>query len=259
MSRDTYWRAVEPEYQPAVTLGMVQGAAGLSIIGHADNTLAASVPFEVWDAKIAVAFLTAASALEILSASANDAAAGTGARTVLVITLDANYNEVVQVVTLNGVTPVALTGTHLAVNTVVVLTAGSGRTNAGDLTVRVPGPGSTQGFMLAGTSLMRAAFFTVPALKTLLVTNILNVVNRAGGSGATATVPFFIRTPGGVNIEAQKSTIAEGSPIVIDIPAGFAVAEKTTFGYRCVNLSANGIEMVFNLTGVIVNNNNIPP
>lgn len=51
-----------------------------------------------------------------VSTNAQDSANGTGIRTIHIDTLDENYILTSQVVTLNGTTPVALTGTILRVN-----------------------------------------------------------------------------------------------------------------------------------------------
>ena len=79
--------------------------------------------------------MTASGALKISSGSANDTAAGTGARTVRVTGLDADWNIVTDDVSLNGQTAVSLTNVVLHPFLIQVLTAGSGGTNAGVLYV----------------------------------------------------------------------------------------------------------------------------
>lgn len=54
-----------------------------------------------------IPWLSSATSLEIVSDSAADAAAGTGARTVSIDGLNANYSRVSQTVTLNGTTALA--------------------------------------------------------------------------------------------------------------------------------------------------------
>lgn len=72
-------------------------------------------------------------AINVSSDDAADTAAGTGARTVQLFGLDADYAEVNETVTLNGVTPVTTTQTFLRLNRMAVLTAGSGGVNAGPI------------------------------------------------------------------------------------------------------------------------------
>lgn len=91
---------------------------------------------------------TTAQALEVVSSSANDTAAGTGAQQVTIIGLDSNWGEVEVEVEMNGTTAVAL-GTNLIrvyrwyvsrSGTYATETAGS---HAGTLTLRASGGGTT--------------------------------------------------------------------------------------------------------------------
>lgn len=86
---------------------------------------------------------TAAETIQVVSSSANDASAGTGARTVRLFYLNASYemfdssgNFLYVDVTLNGTTPVSSGVTGMRVWYAQVLTSGSGMTNAGDISVR---------------------------------------------------------------------------------------------------------------------------
>lgn len=78
----------------------------------------------------------AAEALNIVSSSANDAAAGTGQRTIRIEGLSADGAYTEETVTLNGTTPVITSSTWVRVLRVFGLTAGSGAVNAGAITVK---------------------------------------------------------------------------------------------------------------------------
>lgn len=83
----------------------------------------------------------------MLSDSVNDTAAGTGARTVFISGLDSNYDVISETVTLNGTSAVQTVRSYLRVNSFLIMSAGSGKTNAGSITLRVTGGGSTQALM----------------------------------------------------------------------------------------------------------------
>lgn len=88
--------------------------------------------------------------LEILSGSANDTSAGTGARKVKVIGLNSSWDEVEQEVTMNGVTPVALATPLIRVYRMYVTESGSYATTStpshlGRITLRNSGAGVTWG------------------------------------------------------------------------------------------------------------------
>lgn len=90
----------------------------------------------------------AATALEFVSASANDTAAGTGAQQITVIGLDANWAEVTQTVETNGTTAVALGTNLIRLTNWYVSRSGTYATDAagshaGILTIRVASAGAT--------------------------------------------------------------------------------------------------------------------
>jgi len=119
---------------------------------------------------------TSAVSLEALSSLAADGIGLAGARTVTVESLDANFAEQSQDVIMNGVTPVALTGTHTRVNNLFVKTAGTVHAlatgaNTGTITLRVPGPGAIHSNIqiitgLTGIGRQRQGHYTVPVGKT---------------------------------------------------------------------------------------------
>lgn len=101
--------------------------------------------------------------LEILSSSANDTAAGTGARTVQIIYIDTDGSIDSETVTLNGITGVNLTDTAVArVLDIHCLTFGSGGTNAGTITVQVDPGGATRMTIPVGHNRAAPGRFTVP-------------------------------------------------------------------------------------------------
>lgn len=125
--------------------GQVQGVRRVVFSGFNSDVDIGATPEDLFGGTGLIPAPAIPESWEIVSSSVNDTAAGTGARTVSLRTLDGNYDEIVQTVTLNGLTPVALSGTHIRINAGVVLTAGSGLINAGTLTIRVAGAGADRG------------------------------------------------------------------------------------------------------------------
>jgi hypothetical protein len=92
------------------------------------------------------ALFSTATAVDISSTSANDLGVGTpgtGARTIQIIGVDANYQPALEVLTLNGQTKVVGVQTWKCVHAARVLTAGSGRVNAGIIHIVKSGTGGT--------------------------------------------------------------------------------------------------------------------
>jgi stage V sporulation protein SpoVS len=122
----------------------------------------------VWDAGGIYAYPSAATVMKVSSSSTNDTAAGTGARTILVQGLDADYNEAEEIVTLNGQTAVNTTVSFLRVTRAYVLTAGSGGTAAGDIyvgvgTVTAGVPATIYAKITLGENQTLMGIWTVPA------------------------------------------------------------------------------------------------
>jgi len=113
------------------------------------------------------ASVAANAATTIESSSANDAAAGTGARTVYVEGLVQTTirgitggKVTTETVTLNGTTPVTLSNEYSFIYRMYVVTAGTGGVNAGNLIVK---HGATViAHILAGTNNTEMAVMTIP-------------------------------------------------------------------------------------------------
>ena len=136
-------------------------------------------------------------ALDYSSSSANDAAAGTGARTITVYGLDKDWNPVSETITMNGQTKVVGTQTFRRVFSAYVKTAGTGRFNAGDIYVVKTGTGGTytggvpgtltSGVlkMLIGDGNAFSGLFTAPAGTTYILDKL---VAMARGQAGTITL-----------------------------------------------------------------------
>jgi hypothetical protein len=205
-------------------------------------------------------FQTAAVALEVVSSSVNDAAAGTGARTVRIWGLDANLLQVIQDVTLNGTTAVAVTTNLQYVLGFEVLTAGSGLVNAGNIDVRVDSGDVVQSQI--GTSRGRAetGVFTVPADCSLVLV--------PGGTFAAGIATTFVdpanvelqhRAPGGAwQTDFQGRLSAAGGRTVTMPPTPFAYEEGTEIIARFLDAGATtaGLEVICNIPAVLIARHN---
>jgi len=74
---------------------------------------------------------TTTSTLSVVSASANDTIAGSGARTIFIAGLDGSYNTSTETINLAGLTPVVTTKVFSRVNVMLVATAGNATLIAG--------------------------------------------------------------------------------------------------------------------------------
>lgn len=116
----------------------------------------------IWHSGTTYPYQTSAQTIEALSASADDAAAGTGAQKVKISGLDENWDVIHEEVTLDGVTPVTTTQTFLRVYRAAVTDVGSGNINAGDITIRVSPGGSTLASLPAGEGSTFLSLLPIP-------------------------------------------------------------------------------------------------
>lgn len=120
----------------------------------------------------------------VSSSSANDTAAGTGARTVTITYLTTAFVVKTETVALNGLTAVNTVGTDIAyVESIVVATCGANLSNVGIITLfnATAGGGGALGSIAAGDNQTFWAHHYVPAGLTCFIKNV-----SGGTSGATA-------------------------------------------------------------------------
>jgi hypothetical protein len=146
-------------------LGRIRGREGFRKFGHAEigTTYQDVTPFGN------TTLHTTAAVLGVVSSSTADVSpGGTGARLIYVVGLDANYEEIGELIALNGQTPVASTAEFLRVNRAYCLTAGSGEKNAGNITITISG--DTVALIEASFGQTQQVVYTVPLNYMLVLT-----------------------------------------------------------------------------------------
>jgi len=233
------------------------GAIKVQKFGRTPDIDAADTNEEVWDGTGAYTYLAAAATMTISSESANDdgSPAGTGARTVRVYGLDANYAEVVEDVTMNGVTGVELGTDLIRVYRAYVLTVGSVGVNddniwigTGDITDGVPAV--KHAGILAGQGQTLMAIYTVPVVADFDGAVILRWYGTCGAvSSSFASLALQTREFGRSWRTRRLSGIGEGGWMVDVMPFGISVPKKTDIRILVVSNGANNtaIEAGFDL------------
>lgn len=227
------------DFYTAVGLGLVPGVRRITALGSNTDIDQGTLPEEVWSAGGVYPWMTAATALEIISTSTSDSAAGIGARTVIIFGLDANYVEVTQTVTLDGTTPVAIPTQLLRVNSALIASAGTNKVNVGDINIRRVVGGTIQAQIPVGYGVTRQAIYTVPAGHTLSVHSILYSQTRSGGVERTVTIANYIQSPLGFYRMPLELSISQTTPYRHDGEPGINLPEKTDFAFRVTSASSN--------------------
>jgi hypothetical protein len=123
----------------AIALGGLPSVYDRRIFGRVTNPGAGAAFVPIWSPGVAYAFPAAAVQLDLSSDSANDAALGTGARTVYVEGLDASWVLQAETVALAGVALVTTTKSYRRVRKIQVNSAGTGEVNAGTVSAVATG------------------------------------------------------------------------------------------------------------------------
>lgn len=199
----------------------------------------AATPEDVWSGGGNYTWVSAAGALTVVSDSANDVGGGTpgtGARTVVVEYLDSNYKTQTVTVTLNGTTPVNPSLTAIRCHRAYVATAGSGGTNAGNISVKIGTPVVAHIAANAGQTLQ--ATYTIPAdySKAYLHRVYHSIAQKTSAMG---TFTLYFRPFGGAWRILRINGVSTLSEEVFEDDHAILLLPKTDL-YMRADVSANG-------------------
>jgi hypothetical protein len=246
--------AYEP-FELQVSRGQVDGHKTLFKFGI-NGDVGTSVE-TVWAQGGTYVYLASAAVMKISSSSADDAADGTGARTITIFGLDANYNEISETVTLNGQTAVNTVNSYLRIFRMFVVTAGSGATAAGTIyagtgNVTSGVPAVIYGMIALNANQTQMAFWTVPAGYTFY---LMGVYYSSGNSTANAFTNFqLIQRPLNGVFRQQSSTRTPGNgDFVLDLHTPVAFPEKTDIEIRAI-ASAGASNVSAEFEGIYIKN-----
>lgn len=218
---DTFGNPVQTPIEWAMAFGLLPGAIGGRCSGYVGTSSTGAVVVR------ATAYTPQGTDAQrsFKSSSANDTAAGTGARKVKIVYLNTSFERKEETVTLNGTAAVNTVATDIAfIESMEVTEVGTqGGGNAGTISIYtlINGGGSVWGSIAASDNKTYWAHHYVPAGKTCYLLNIVSgatiagrtTINRSGGP-LTATAPQL-------GVAGTYSHLALGSvdhPFKVPIP-----------------------------------------
>jgi hypothetical protein len=163
------------QYELDIARGLIDGIETWGMIGHTEDSQTSETT--LWGLNTRYVFPPIASSMTVSSTDVNDDLGDTGAWMIVIQGLDVNYNELEEVVILNGQTPVNTTNLFFRINYAQILSSGSTGINEGDIyigTGAVVGgiPANKYALIEADYGNVMQAVYTVPANKTLYLTRI---------------------------------------------------------------------------------------
>lgn len=176
-----------------VAQGLIEGLSQVNKFGRNPDIDTATDPEDVWngggDYTGQPDHGDASETVDVYSSSADDAAAGTGARTVELAGLAGNWRQYTEKITLSGTTPVASVRSWRRIYRIKVLTAGSGGENAGTITCEHTTT-SANVFAVMPTNRNQTAIaaYTVPGGKTGYLQSLHAAMTMSAGASGSADI-----------------------------------------------------------------------
>jgi len=216
----------------AAANGMIDGVTAFEQFARNPTT---NTGDDIWAVDGVWTEVTTAAKCSIVSSSANDTANGTGARTFTVYGLDANYNQISETVSLNGLTPVLTVNNYKVIHRGQATTFGSGGTQAGDISGPSQDSGTPAMFKaLAYGNSTNLGFYIVPANHTLFIENI-EVAFQSSSANGTADIVMRAKPFGGGYILRANFPLSMGNanPPVRHYNYSLWFPEKTVIEFAC--------------------------
>lgn len=234
--------------------GKISGYSIVNKFGLNSDIDSGTVPEDVWEGGgVYTGWATGAETVTVLSSSANDTSAGTGARTIRITGLDANYAEQSETITLNGTTPVATTNTYIRVHTARVVSAGSGGSNAGTITVRQTTTSANIFLSLQiGRNQSNCSAYTAPAGKTAYMRKL----HVACGTAANVAIEgsIYVKAFGEAFRYRRPFFVSDSFRVFDQIFGGLVFTEKTDIMLRITSCSANNTPVNGGYDLIVVDN-----
>lgn len=177
----------ERNYLQAISEGDIAGHSPYSKMAY--SPAQTTTEGDIWGLNTSYVFPTTAIQMAVVSTSANDTSAGTGARTVRIWYLKSDYSEATTDVILNGTTPVNTSVSDIfRVNNFRILTTGTGYKAAGNISLTSVGGATSYSVILTGFTRARNSIYTVPLGKTYYITSINVGCTKTSSSGVVALI-----------------------------------------------------------------------
>ena len=230
-----------------ISAGAVDGTSYIEKFGM--NIDVDSDKETIWDGGGIYSYISTAETVAVTSTAGTDSAVGTGARTVEIQGLDADYNVVLETLTVGGSTS---TTEFIRIFRAKVVTAGTSGINEGTISVTssdtstvlaqigIDGTGSNA----AGRGQTFMALYTVPAGKTAYLTQW----TVGCGKQNTDAVATFLARPEGGAWNAKDIITVSATTYAKDYKIPLQFTEKTDIEIRAYSTTNNSlVSSTFNL------------
>jgi len=162
--------SIGPTWLQSIALKEIPGSSTLSVVGKSTGDGDIGVRGNIRTGGAIWLPLSSPERMSIVSTDAGDTVLGVGARTLKVSGLDSDYEEIEELVDLDGLTPVLTTQSFLRINDLLVLDWGSGvgKHNLGQISATAELSLTNQGIVDSEYNRANLGSYTVPVNKSVL-------------------------------------------------------------------------------------------
>src|SRR5210317_1403300 len=217
------------DYHTEVALSLRQGATTWNKFGYNTDIDTGTEIIASWGGTFQ--FLTSGETIDVVSTSTDDDDGGIGLNSVVIYGVDENWDEQIEVVTLDGTTTVTTTSQWIGINRVASFLSGTSQTNVGTINITATTSGFQMAQMPAGGGVTQQMIFYVPRNHQFLAEwFFFSAVKTTGGS--SPVLEFYGQVYSAVNNTIQEVfrselDIAIGNILEVSPPTPFPVGEKS--------------------------------
>jgi len=228
---------IEDDYL-SVALGRVRKTSHINKFGFNDQVPTSWELVQVGSANIV--YPTTAAVASVVSDDSNDTSTGTGARTVSVQGLNANYDQVTEIVTMTGLSAVTTNETFIRVFRVRVETGGSNNGAVGNITVSIGGNVQVTIDPEYDNQSLHAAYTVPRGYNALLIR--MQVTSTKDNKAAMVAIKA---KPFGNDTVFQLKQLVEvyRNSVVVDFPVPLKFGEKTDIEMVAKNLNSGNVSI----------------
>jgi len=197
------------DYLLEVAQGNIDGRSSVLKFGRNED-VDSGIPEDIWDGGGLWVPPTAARTHDVDSTSGQDdnSPGGTGARTIEIQGLDANFDIQSETVVMNGLSNVATANTYTRIFRMKVLTAGANGGNVGTIRATAQVDGTLTAAMSPGYNQTLMAIYTVPDSHTAYMYRYYGSINRR--ASAAMNLELRVSTWDGAAYEPRQLKHVQG-------------------------------------------------
>lgn len=225
-------------FELQVARGLIKGHSLVNIFGYQPEVNSLFIP--IWENATVYTYPSVDTTMQMVSTSASDTAVS-----VRIFGLNALYEPITEIVTLNGTTPVSTVGSYFRINSLVTVAGNA----VGNLTLSAAGV--TYGKINGGVGRSQMSLYSVPAGYSFFLTRVDLFSNLSGGSGNHCLYRVQTEYPNGVNIDILQTPFTDRYEARRVVP--FPYLEKTDIQWQAKAFQ-NTAEVGVVIEGILIRN-----